>query len=232
MRAWIALAAAAALAAACTQPAEKGPEPPPPAPAVEVPSGEYTLDPNHSTVTVRAPRFGLARYVLRFNTLSATLDFNADDPAQSSVEATVATTSLDTPYSGERDFDAELQNSEWLDAAGHPAATFRSTSVEQTGPATARVSGDLTIRGVTHPITFDVTYNRSFRQHPLGGSDHLIGFSATGSLSRSQYGMMVLQPTGDGDDGVSDEVEILIEAIFKRPIEQAPPGSTTVEPVN
>jgi len=231
MKFWTALAAAAALAA-CTQPAQNGPETPPPAAALEVPSGQYALDTNHSTLTVRVPRFGLARYVLRFNTLGATLNFNAEEPAQSSVEATVATTSLDTAYSGDRDFDAELQNSAWLDAATHPVATFRSTGVETTGPSTARVTGDLTIRGVTHPITFDVTYNRSFRQHPLGGSDYLIGFSASGTLRRSEYGMMELQPTGDGDDGVGDQVEILIEAIFTRPIEQAPPGSTTVEPVD
>src|SRR5262245_18991057 len=85
---------------ACSRPATKAPETPLPPVAIEAPSGQYTLDPNHSTVTVRAMHFGLARYTLRFNTVSGVLNFNAENPAQSSVEATVATNSLDTTYGG------------------------------------------------------------------------------------------------------------------------------------
>jgi polyisoprenoid-binding protein YceI len=222
MKLWIAAAAASALAlAACTPPAEQ-PETPAPPVSVAAPSGEYALDQNHSTVTVRALHFGLARYTLRFNTVSGSLNFNADDPAQSSVEIAVDTTSLDTPYSGDRNFDAELQNSEWLDSAGNPTATFRSTSAEQTGPVTARVTGDLTIRGVTHPATFDVTYNGSWAQHPAGPAISGIGFSARGTIQRSDYGLMVLQPSTGPSSGVADDVTLEVEAEFNRPIESAP----------
>lgn len=231
MKHWTAALAALALAA-CNQPAEAPSEAPAQAPAVEIPSGQYTLDPHHSTLTVRVSRFGLANYTLRFNRLSGTLNFNAEDPAQSSVEASADTTSLDTSYAGERDFDAELQNSAWLDSATHPTATFRSTSVEMTGPATARVTGELSLKGVTRPLTLDVTYNRSYRQHPLGGSHHLIGFSARGSLRRSEHGINELMPRAGAQDGIGDDVELLIEAEFERPIEQETPGPTTVEPVN
>lgn len=231
MRVLTAVAAAAALVA-CTPPAEQPVEEPPAEVSVEVPSGEYALDRNHSTLTVRVSRFGLSNYTLRFNGLDGVLNFNADNPEQSTVTASVDTSTLDTSYTGDRNFDAELQNSAWLDAGTHPTATFRSTSVEQTGSDTARVTGDLTIRGVTRPITFDVTYNRSWRQHPLGGSQYLIGFSGRGTLQRSEYGMTELQPRGGGDDGIGNEVELLIEAEFTRPIEEAPPGPTTVEPVN
>ncbi|HJS79563.1 MAG TPA: hypothetical protein VJ748_02990, partial [Vitreimonas sp.] len=75
MKKWIALAAAAALVA-CSQPAEKEDELPAPV-TVTAPSGEYALDPNHSTLVVRVPHFGLARYQLRFNGLGGTLNFNA-----------------------------------------------------------------------------------------------------------------------------------------------------------
>lgn len=231
MKAWT-LAAAAFALAACTQPAAP-PAPPPAAPVVNVASGAYTLDPNHTTVTVRVKHFGLSNYTLRFNTVSGALNFNAEDPTQSSIEATVATTSLDTPFSGDRDFDAELQNSEWLDAAGFPNATFRSTSVESTGPATARVTGDLTIKGQTHPITLDVTYNTSHARHPMGMATSLIGFSAHGTFNRSQYGLNVLQPSSPGaNDGVADEVELLIEAEFTRPVEASPAPAQPAEPVN
>src|ERR1041384_2262019 len=116
MKLWTIALAALALAACQQQPA-KAPEAPLPPVTVEAPSGQYTLDPNHSTVTVRAMHFGLARYTLRFNTVSGTLNFNGENPAASTVEATVATTSLDTTYSGDRDFDSELQNSEWLNSS-------------------------------------------------------------------------------------------------------------------
>jgi polyisoprenoid-binding protein YceI len=228
MKPWIAAFAALSLAA-CSQPAQAPQQPAEQARPVEVPSGQYTLDPNHSTVTVNARHFGLSNYALRFNTVSGSLNFNAEDPTQSTVEAIVAVTSLDTPYSGDRDFDAELQNSEWLDSANFPTATFRSTSVERTGPNTARVTGDLTLHGVTHPVTFDVTYNASHLRHPAGAPMSLIGFSARATITRSQFGVTTLMSTAGGNDGVGDEVELRIEAEFTRPTEDAPQPA---EPVN
>jgi len=235
MKSWMMAAAAALTLAACSQPAPTPTETPVEAIPVSAPSGTYTLDPHHTTVTVRAKHFGLSNYALRLNGVTGTLNFNADDPAQSTIEATVATTTLDTPYSGDRDFDAELQNSEWLDSAQFPTATFRSTAVERTGPNTARVTGDLTIRGVTHPITLDATYNASHASHPMGFPGALIGFSATGTFQRSQYGLNVLQPSEPGaSDGVANDVELIIEAEFTRPVDAGatPPPSQPAEPVN
>ncbi len=231
MRLWIAAAAALALAA-CNQPAETPATTETPV-TVNAPSGEYALDPNHSTVTVRAQHFGLANYTLRFNKVSGTLNFNAQNPAQSTIQASVDVTSLDTPYTGDRDFDAELQNSSWLDSASFATATFTSTSVEQTGPNTARVTGDLTLRGQTHPVTLEATYDGSHSPHPMGFQMSSIGFSARGTFQRSQFGVNELQPSAGGNDGVSDAVELIIEAEFTRPIESAPvPGNPTAEPVN
>lgn len=225
-------AAAALILAACNPPAETPATTETPALEVNAPTGEYTLDPNHSTVTVRAQHFGLAHYTLRFNKVAGTLNFNAETPTQSTIQATVDVTSLDTPYTGDRDFDSELQNSSWLDAATSPTATFTSTSVESTGANTARVTGDLTLRGQTHPITLDVTYDGSHSPHPLGMQVSSIGFSARGTFQRSQFGINELIPRA-GNDGVSDQVELVIEAEFMRPIENAPvPGNTTAEPVN
>ncbi|MEQ1491478.1 MAG: YceI family protein [Terricaulis sp.] len=225
-------AAAALTLAACNQPAETPATTEAPAVEVNAPSGEYTLDPNHTTVTVRAQHFGLAHYTLRFNKIAGTLNFNAETPAQSTISATVDVTSLDTPYTGTRDFDAELQNSSWLDSASFATATFTSTGVEQTGPGTARVTGALTLRGQTHPITLDVTYDGSHSPHPMGMQVSSVGFSARGTFQRSQFGINELIPRA-GNDGVSDEVELVIEAEFTRPIESAPvPGNTTREPVN
>jgi polyisoprenoid-binding protein YceI len=226
----IAAAAAALALAACSQPAE-APEAPIAPIAINAPTGEYALDPHHSTITVRARHFGLAHYVLRLNGVSGTLNFNAEDPALSTIEATVNTTTLDTPYLGERDFDAELQNSEWLDSSGFPVALFRSTSAERTGPNSGRVTGDLTIRGQTHPATFDVTYYGSHAQHPMGFPTAMIGFQAKTTISRAQYGLNVLQPmAAGGNDGVADQVEIVIEAEFTRPVDSG--AAAPAEPVD
>jgi polyisoprenoid-binding protein YceI len=219
MKHWGLVAAAFALVA-CTQPAPSAPEPAAP-PIVNAPTGEYTIDPTHTTVTARVNHFGLSTYTLRFNDVSGTLNFNAEDPTQSSVEATVAIASLDTPYTGPRDFNAELQNSEWLDAASFPTATFRSTGIESTGPGTARMTGDITIHGVTAPVTLDVTYNGSYAQHPFGMPISLVGFSARGEISRSAFGMTKYIPAEGTTQGVGDTVELIIEAEFTRPVDQA-----------
>ncbi len=231
MKPWTVAAAALALAA-CSQPATKAPDAPAPPVTIEAPSGQYTLDANHSTVTARVMHFGLARYTLRFNTVSGTLNFNAETPAQSSVEATVAVTSIDTTYAGDRDFNAELQNSEWLDSATNANATFRSTSVEVTGPNTGRITGDLTLRGQTHPITLDATYNGGWRQHPAGPAISGVGFSAHGTFKRSDFGITNMLPTPGAVDGVADDVELLIEAEFTRPIANVPENPPPPEPVN
>jgi polyisoprenoid-binding protein YceI len=232
MRIWIAAAAALALSA-CNQPADVPATTEAPPVAVNAPSGAYTLDPHHTTVTVRALHFGLAHYTLRFNKVSGTLNFNAEAPAQSSIQASVDVTSLDTPFTGERDFDAELQNSSWLNSGDFATATFTSTGVEQTGPNTANVTGTLTIRGQSRPATFEVTYNGSHSPHPMGFPISSIGFTARTTIQRSQFGVNELLPSAGGVDGVSDAVEIVIDAEFTRPVENAPvQGPGTREPVN
>lgn len=222
----IALIAAALALVACNQgPQQKAPAGPPTPVAIDAPSGEYALDPTHSSIVVRANHFGLSHYTLRLTGLSGRLNFNAEDPAKSSVTASVASDSVRTEYprQRDRDFDAELENSQWLNASEHPTLTFTSTGVELTSPNTGRMTGDLSIRGITHPATFDVTFNQAYRQHPMGMPIALLGFSAHGTIKRSDYGMNVLLPLNTGGAGVSDEVEIQIETEFTQPAAPANP---------
>ncbi len=217
------LAAAALTLAACSQPAPEAPSAPPTPVAIDAPTGAYTLDPTHTSVIVRANHFGLSNYPVRIANVSGTLNFNAEDPTKSSVSVTAAADSVQTEYVGARDFDDELENSEWLDAANHPQITFVSTGVELTGPNTGRMTGNLTLRGVTHPATLDVTFNAGYRQHPMGFPMALLGFSARGTIKRSDYGMNVLLPASTGGVGVSDEVALEIEAEFTQPAAPANP---------
>ncbi len=209
----LSLIAAALALTACTPPANTEPTAPQPV-VVDAPPGEYLLDKNHASLVVRANHLGLSHNTLRLTGLDATLNFNAEDPAQSSVTASIAADSVSTEFQGPRDFNDELENSEWLDAAAHPAITFNSTGVELTGSNTGRMTGELTVRGVTHPAVLDVTFNSAYRQHPFGRPGALLGFSARGTVKRSDYGLNVLLPSGGSGVGVADEVEIVIEAEF------------------
>ena len=159
------IAAAMLTLAACT-PAET-PPPPPVAVSVDAPSGEYTLDKAHTSLVVRASHLGLSHYTLRLTGLNATLSFDAADPTKSSVTATIAAGSVSTEFPGSVDFNAELENSEWLDAATHPLITFNSTGVELTSPNSGRMTGSLTLRGITKPVTLDVTFNRAYPPAPV-----------------------------------------------------------------
>lgn len=222
----IAATSAALALAACSQPAE--PTAPAETPiAITAPSGEYAIDQTHATVNVSVKHFGASLYTFRFDRVSGALNFNAEDPGASTINATVDITSLSTPFNhlpaavtGGRDFNAELVNSEWLDAAQFPTATFVSTSAERTGPNTGRVTGDLTIKGVTHPATFDVTYIGGHAQHPMGAPISLIGFEAVATISRAAYGVALYPEMAPGSgDGLGDEVRIVIGAEFTRPVE-------------
>ncbi|MEQ1619138.1 MAG: YceI family protein [Terricaulis sp.] len=217
------IAAALALAACNPQPQPEAAQGPPTPVAIDAPSGEYALDPTHSSILVRANHFGLSHYTLRLTGLSGQLNFNAEDPAKSTVTARVAADTVQTEHVGQSNFDRELENSQWLDAATHPSLTFASTRIELTSPNTGRMTGNLSIRGITHPVTFEVTFNQAYRQHPMGMPIALLGFSARGTIMRSEYGMTARLPLATGGGGVSDEVEILIETEFTRPAAPASP---------
>ena len=89
--------------------------------------------------------------------------------------------------------------------------TFVGTGAEQTGPRSGKISGDLTLRGETRPLTLDVTWNKS-GVYPFGHKDHVIGISARGTLKRSDYGMTYAVENG----WVGDEVELIIEFEARR----------------
>lgn len=172
-------------------------------------SGEYKSDPNHRYITFSYFHQGLSRPWVRWRNWDAVLDWDAEDPEASSVSVTIDATSVD---SGVDVFDEHLQGERFFDTANHPEITFESTSLTRTGDATGTMTGDLTIKGITKPVTLDVTYNNStFSER---GNEYKIGFSAKGSVNRSEFGMDYLVPV------TSDEVEIVIEAEFEMPAEE------------
>ncbi len=181
----------------------------------EAPAGAYKLDKAHASLIFRVNHVGFSNYTGRFSSFDAQLTFDPANPTASSITATIDPRSLglENPPAG---FVDELLGAKWLDAAGFPQMTFRSTKLELTSANTARITGDFTFHGVTRPLTLDASFNGGYAGHPFDPSAR-IGFSARGSLMRAAFGVVEGIPPPGTTMGVSDKVEIIIEAEFTGP---------------
>jgi polyisoprenoid-binding protein YceI len=204
--------------AAGSPPGNAASDTPAPGTRANVPAGDYTLDKAHGSLIFRVSHLGFSHYTARFKRFDARLKFNPADLAASQLTATVDARSIETDYPdpAKIDFNAQLQNDKWLDTAKFPEMTYRSTRVEVTAPNALRVTGDLTLRGVTHPVVLDVTYNGGYAGYPFDPHAR-IGFSAHGTLKRSEFGMSYGIPAPGSNLGVGDDVEVIIEAEFSGP---------------
>jgi polyisoprenoid-binding protein YceI len=185
---------------------------------VDVPAGAYTLDPTHTSLLFRVDHLGFSRYTARFKKANAQLQFDPNDLAASTVTVTVDASSVETDFPDPQvvDFNAELAGEKWLDAGKHPEIVFRSVSVEPTGARTLRINGELTLHGVTRPMVLNARLNGGYRSHPFEPNAR-IGFSATGVLKRSEFGISAGIPAPGTKMGVSDEVEVIVETEFTGP---------------
>ncbi len=182
---------------------------PPPGP------GEYTIDLGHSRLLFRVSHLGFSNYTALFTHYDATLQFDPANPTAMSVTATIDIPSLETHYPDpDFDFNAVLTGPELLDAAAFATASFTSTAVTLTGPERADVTGDFTLHGVTRPVTLAVTFNGGWGAMPMDTSGARIGFSATTRFNRSDFGMGFGVPEPGSTMGVSDNVDIILEAEF------------------
>ena len=161
----------------------------------------YKLDATHTSVTFQYTHFGFSHPTGKFMNAEGAVTLDKTTPANSSVEVSFAIAGINT---GVPALDAHLKSPDFFDADKFPTATFKSTKVEQTSPTTAKVTGDLTIHGVTKPVTLNVTLNKE-DIHPMMKKDDA-GFTATGSILRSDFGMGNYVPM------VSDQIDLYIEA--------------------
>jgi polyisoprenoid-binding protein YceI len=187
------------------------------------PAGTYTLDRPHTNVSFRVSHLGFSHYTANFDKIEGKLQFDPAKPEAMAIEATIDPKSLDLP-SPPAGFLTELIGKTWFDAAAHPTITFKSTKVEVTGPKTANVTGDLTLHGVTKPVTLATTFNGGYAANAFDGAR--IGFSAHGTLKRSDFGMGYGLPAPGTNMGVSDNVDFTIEteAANGAPVKAATPG--------
>lgn len=159
----------------------------------------YQLDPNHTVVLASWSHFGYSHPSANFGHASGTLEYDADDVTKSSVQVTLPLSGLDTFVPK---LDEHLRSAEFFDAAKYPEITFRSTMVHDMGGGKLMIMGNLTVHGVTRPVTLDATLNKA-GPHPMRKAP-TVGFDATTTIKRSEFGIGGFVPM------VGDEVSIRI----------------------
>jgi polyisoprenoid-binding protein YceI len=174
--------------------------------AVEIPgyiAGTWDLDPVHSTIGFVARHLMVSKVRGQFTKFEAQV-VTAANPLDSSATATIDLSSVDT---GNETRDNDLRSTNFFDVTTHPQMTFRSTGIR---PAEGNfiVDGELTIRGVTRPVSLAVEVN-GFGADPYGGTR--AGFSATGQINRMDFGVSFQAPV-PGGVMVSEQIQIEIEA--------------------
>lgn len=170
---------------------------------VELQAGEYQLDPEHAALLFKIQHLGLSTYVGRFNTFDAQLNFDPNNMGAASLKAVVDIHSIDI---NNPDLSDTLQSDTWFSSEQYPQASFVSHTVTPISDTSFNFSGDLTLRGVTQPVTFKATFH--------GGADnwisgkYTVGFSAVGQIKRSAFGMDSYIPI------VGDDIDLEIYAEF------------------
>lgn len=170
----------------------------------------YEIDPAHSAVHFSVRHMMVSNVRGEFAKVSGKIQHDAQNPANSSIEATIDTASINTR---DAQRDGHLKSPDFLDVEKFPSITFRSTRIEP-APGGAKVIGDLTIRGVTRPITLEIEGPTPEMKDPWG--KQRVGASATAKLSRKDFDITWNAALETGGVVVGDEVKITIDVEFVR----------------
>lgn len=207
--------------------AEPAAAPPPPAPTTNVsaaPAGLYVMDKSHAAITFRISHLGFSLYQGRLNSFDSTINLDPTTPEKSTVNVGIDMASV---YTNNAKLEGELRD--WFKVSQFPTATFKSTKLTRTGPATGELDGDLTFMGQTHPIKLAMTF-QGYGPHPMNKKPTM-GFSATGVMKRSVWGFTNYLPM------IGDDVLLQIDAEYNKAdaapaAAPVPPGATpaTVTP--
>ena len=167
--------------------------------------GTWHIDPSHSEVGFVVRHLMVSKVKGRFAEVSGTITV-AEDVLQSSVQASAKVASIDTR---EANRDAHLRSADFFDAESYPELTFRSTALRAKG-SDFEMDGDLTIKGVTRPVTFTLEYNGA-SANPLAEGAATAGFSAETEINRKDFGLEWNVALESGGVLVGDKVKIVLE---------------------
>jgi polyisoprenoid-binding protein YceI len=165
----------------------------------------YEIDPSHSTVGFKIRHLAISSVPGRFGDFSGTIEFDPKNIEKSHTEASIAIKSINTENTKR---DDHLKGADFFDEAKHPAISFKTTKVEPVSESTFKATGDLMMHGVTKPVTLDVEYTGSATD-PWGNKR--VGFAATTSLSRKDFGITWNKALDAGGVVLGDEVKVTLE---------------------
>jgi len=165
----------------------------------------WQIDPPHTNVQFAVRHMMISNVKGQFQKTSGTITTNGNDPASATIDATIDASSIDTRVDRR---DAHLKSPDFLDVAKFPTITFKSTKVEADGPNKWKVTGDLTLHGVTKPVVLDVEGSGP----PIQVMGHTrAGASATAKIKRSDFGLTWNKALESGGVMVGDDVAISID---------------------
>ena len=174
-------------------------------PALAALTGDYTVDPAHSSIGFTVRHAMVTNVRGAFGEHEGTLHLDGADPARSSASLDVKIASIDT---GIADRDGHLRGGDFFDADAFPLMTFRSTAVEQVDGDRYRVTGDLTLKDVTKPLTIDLEFNGSATD--VYGAER-VGFEGSAEILRSDWGLTWNAALETGGVMVSDKVKLTFD---------------------
>lgn len=160
---------------------------------------DYKIDPTHTMTLFSWSHFGFSNPTANFNDVQGVIKVDDQNPEKSSVSVTIPVKSVDTHVPA---LDKEFLTEGWFNEAKFPGITFKSTKVETTDKKHFKILGDLTVKGITKPVTLDAVLNQQGK-HPMT-KKQTVGFNATTSFKRSDFGL------GNYVPAVSDEVTVNI----------------------
>jgi len=170
-------------------------------------AGTWDIDPAHSTVEFSVRHMMVTTVKGQFQKVKGTVELDEKDPSKSTVEVSIETASIDTR---EAKRDAHLKSPDFFDAAKFPALTFKSTKIEKAGKGKFKITGDLTMHGITKAVVLAVEGPSASIKDPYGRT--VRGVMATGKLDRKDWGMTWNKALDSGGFVVSDEVKLDINA--------------------
>jgi polyisoprenoid-binding protein YceI len=182
----------------------------------------WQIDNAHSEIQFKVRHMMVSWAKGSFENFSGTINLDEQNPENTTVDIQIDAASISTRQA---DRDAHLRSPDFFDAPNHPYITFKSNKVQQTGPNTAKLLGDLTIRGITKPVTLDVSYEGQHKS-PFGPF-LAAGFSAETVISRKEWGLTWNSMIEGGGVLVSDDVHISIELELNKAAEPETAAAAT-----
>jgi len=175
----------------------------------------WTIDPSHTNVQFSVKHMMVSTVHGTFNTFTGSADFDEKAPANLSFEGSVDATSINTNNDRR---DTHLKSADFFDVANHPTITFKSTEVQMTSPGKYTVTGDLTMRGVTKPVTMTLEGFTEFMNNPKGGTR--TGASLAGKINRHDFGLDWNKTLEAGGVLVGDSVQINLDVELVKATDQ------------